>query len=224
MTETIIDLTRFIFQGDLSANPVLLAEDVLIIPRLSREERASKLITILGSVKAPGAYEVEGALPLLEVLALAHGATPDADLKSVWILFSKPESAPVVEEQSKPLESQEEMYEPKQISLEDYLTGKGASNNPLISPGMVVFIPSTLLPEERPFFVNVVGQINKTGSYPIKKEGTRLLDAISSAGGFGESALIDQITILHIEPHSRQFKAFVVAIEPLVAEVGKLRV
>ena len=201
MTETIIDLTRFIFQGDLSANPVLLAEDVLIIPRLSREERASKLITILGSVRTPGAYEVEGALPLLEVLALAHGATPDADLKSVWILFPKPESAPVVEEQSKPFESQEEMYEPKQISLEDYLTGKGASNNPLISPGTVVFVPSTRLPEERPFFVNVVGQVKKTGSYPIK-EGTRLLDAISSAGGFGESALIDQITILHTEPKS----------------------
>ena len=201
VTETIIDLTRFIFQGDLSENPALLAEDVLIIPRLSREERASKLITVLGSVRTPGAYEVEGALPLLEVLALAHGAAPNADLKSVWILFPKPESAPVVEEQPKPLESQEEIYEPKQISLEGYLTGKGASNNPLISPGMVVFVPSTLLPPERPFFVNVVGQVNRTGAYPIK-EGTRLLDAISSAGGFGESALIDQITILHTEPKS----------------------
>jgi protein involved in polysaccharide export with SLBB domain len=215
MTETTVDLTRFIFQGDLSANPVLLADDVLILPRLSREERSQKIITVLGAVQASGAYEVEAPLPLLDVLALAKGAAPDANLKSVWILTptqKSPPPAPISSpllsqaagEESRPeerLEWEGEVHSPRQIPLEDYLTGQDALSNPFISPGTVVFVPSTRLPEKRPFLVNVVGQVNRMGAYPVT-EGARLMEAISSAGGFAEGALIDKITILHREPKS----------------------
>ncbi|MBI1924887.1 SLBB domain-containing protein [Candidatus Poribacteria bacterium] len=218
-TETTVDLTRFIFQGDLSANPVLLADDVLILPRLSREERSQKVITALGAVQAPGAYEVEAPLPLLDVLALAKGAAPDANLKSVWILTPMYKSAPShltarppsLEGRANILPSllgegpgerlEAGVHIPKQISLEDYLTGEDALSNPLISPGTVVFVPSTRLPEERPFLVNVVGQVNRMGAYPVT-EGARLMEAISSAGGFADGARIDKITILHREPKS----------------------
>jgi protein involved in polysaccharide export with SLBB domain len=88
------------------------------------------------------------------------------------------------------------VHSPKQVSLEDYLTGQDALSNPFVSPGAVVFVPSTRLPEERPFLVNVVGQVNRMGAYPVT-EGARLMEAISSAGGFADGARIDKITILH---------------------------
>ena len=179
-----IDFSLFVKQNDLSENPILKENDVVFIPRITRTERTKSLVTVLGSVTKPGAYELEEGLPLLDVLNLAGGSTPLADLRKIWLL-----------------EPNQDSYAPKEISLDDYLTGKDLDANPIVYQGAAIFVETTQLPEEPTFPVNVVGQIQKPGSYKVTEK-TRLADVLFMAGGFSQGAKIDKVTVIHNTPHS----------------------
>jgi protein involved in polysaccharide export with SLBB domain len=60
----------------------------------------------------------------------------------------------------------------------------------------MVFVPEKA-EEEKPFTVNILGQIEKPGAYPMTKE-SRLFDALYQAGGFAGEAAIDKVTVIHI--------------------------
>lgn len=190
-----IDFSLFVKQNDLSANPILKENDVVFIPRIARAERAKSLITVLGSVAQPGAHELEEALPLLDVLTLAGGLTQWADLRKIWLL--EPPPLPPHEGGEKTPNS----YEPKKISLEDYLTGKDPNANPIVSPGSAIFVETTQLPQEPTFPVNVIGQVRSPGAYRATEK-TRLADVLFMAGGFSQWAQIDKVAIIHTASHS----------------------
>jgi protein involved in polysaccharide export with SLBB domain len=80
--EQIIDFSQFRDKTELSANPTLKANDVVVIPRLPDV----KPVHIMGAVQKPGVFTLEKPLPLMEVLALAGGLSDDADLKKLSIL------------------------------------------------------------------------------------------------------------------------------------------
>lgn len=186
-----IDFSLFAKQNNLSANPILKENDVVFIPRIDRAERAKSLVTVLGSVAQPGTYELEEALPLLDVLTLAGGLTQFADLRKIWLL------EPPHKGEGKTPNS----YEPREISLDNYLTGKDPNANPTIPPGSAIFVESTQLPEKLTFPVNVIGQVKKPGSYRITEE-TRLADVLFMAGGFSQWAQINKVVIIHTSSHS----------------------
>lgn len=178
------DFSLFLQHNDLSANPTLQENDVVFIPRISREERAKQVVTVLGSVASPGIHELETASPLLYVLTLAGGLTQTSDLRKIWLL-----------------EPNSPNYAPRQIALSDFLTGSDPNANPVVAPGAAIFVESTQLPQEPSFNINVVGQVRSPGSYRVP-ENARLLDVIFKAGGFSESSRMDEVNILHTAPHS----------------------
>jgi polysaccharide export outer membrane protein len=184
VTETTIDFSQFVEKIDLTANPTLKADDVIIIPRLSWSERSMQTITVIGAVARAGTFNIEKPLPLIEVLKLAGGASDVADLQNLSILrFS------------------DGKYSWQKVNFKGFLAGDESAANPNISPGDTVFVPRMESKEEHTFLVNVAGQVVSSGAYPVTDE-TRLFDAIFMAGGFASDADIDKVTIIHQTPKS----------------------
>jgi protein involved in polysaccharide export with SLBB domain len=179
-----IDFSLFVKQNNLSANPILKENDVVFVPRVNRAERAKTLVTVLGSVEKPGAYELEENLLLLDILSLAGGLDQLADWRKIWLIEPNPDH-----------------YDPQQISLNDYFTGKAPNANPIVSPGSAVFVETARLPEEETFPVNVIGQVERPGLYRITEE-MRLADVLFMAGGFSQWAQIDQVKIMRNASHN----------------------
>jgi len=177
--EFIIDFSKFIKNADLSANPALQAKDIVVVPRISTVGKVS----VFGAVANPGTVELTESLSLMELLSLVGGATEKADLQKVSILSSE-----------------EGKYSWGTINLESFLSGKVLDANPIISPGVRVFVPKKV-EEEISFMVNVMGQVRNPKAYTVPKK-ARLFDAIYAAGGFIEDADIDRVTIIHTTPKS----------------------
>lgn len=177
VSELIIDFTIFQENADVTCNPLLKNEDVVIVPRLPKSERMP-IVMVIGAVNNPGAIPIEEPLPLIKVLARAGGPSIKADLKNLSILS---------------LES--DKYSQKQLDLERFLTDADLSANPTIYSGEVVFVPEQPEKRELSFMVNVIGQTVRQGTYPVYKEG-RLFDVIYAAGGFADEAAIDKVTII----------------------------
>jgi len=182
--ENIIDFSRFIENTDLTMNPTLKPNDVLVVPRLSKAERSGQTVTVIGAINSSGTLHLEEPLSLVEVLALAGWPSDEADVQNISIL-----------------KISNDKHSWKRVNFKSFLTGDTPSANPKVSPGEIVFVPKIELEEKRTFSVNVVGQVEKLGVYPVT-EGTRLFDAIHMAGGFTDEAAIDKVTIIHSHPQS----------------------
>jgi protein involved in polysaccharide export with SLBB domain len=74
-----VDLAAFYSRGDLDSNPHLEAGQVIFVPVIGRE------VEIVGEVNAPGYYEARRGEGLGELLQLAGGPSPLADLSQVSV-------------------------------------------------------------------------------------------------------------------------------------------
>ena len=180
-SEQIINLELFIEKSDRSANPTLKSGDVIIVPRLPESERI-RYINVIGAVTKSGPFETEKPLSLIDVLTQAGGLSSVAIPEEISIL--------------KTLEDGN--YEWKQVNFTSFLKNEDLNANPIIELGNTVFVPAEPIEKElKPFYVNVVGQVFKPGTYSVTEE-SRLLDAIYMASGFVDESAIDKITIFHI--------------------------
>lgn len=177
-----IDYSRFLKHNDMESNPVLKANDVVLVPRADMKEKIHQLVTIIGPVGKPGTYELDTPMPLLDVLTLAGGVLSSADLRSVFILSRSEGDGEVA----------------RQVNLESLFSGQKNPDalGPTIYPGEIVYVPNADMFTERRLSVNVIGQVMNPGAYQIT-EGERLIDAIFGAGGFEENAAIDNLGIIH---------------------------
>jgi polysaccharide biosynthesis/export protein len=74
-----LDLYRFLLDGDRSSDPKLQTGDVVFVGF------AKQLVGIQGAVARPGVYEADGRMTLSDLLAMAGGASPFADLARIHI-------------------------------------------------------------------------------------------------------------------------------------------
>ncbi|MFQ6111828.1 MAG: SLBB domain-containing protein, partial [Nitrospinota bacterium] len=72
-----VDLTKAIFQGDQTQNPVLQASDRIFIPpvEVPDPEKLMKRIFVFGEVKSPGVYSFKREVSAIEAIARAGGLT-----------------------------------------------------------------------------------------------------------------------------------------------------
>jgi polysaccharide export outer membrane protein len=180
-----IDYSIFLEKYDLADNPILKPNDVILVPGLTIEEHAAQTVIILGSIRSPGVLPLSKPLSLIGILALAGGASADADLSRVSILNMS-----------------DGKYTWNYVSFKDFLSKGNQDANPMISPGMIVYIPSIEREEGIKFSVNVAGEVNNDGAYTVR-EGTRLFDVIFMAGGLSDVASIDKIMIINSSRNSR---------------------
>jgi polysaccharide export outer membrane protein len=127
------------------------------------EQYATQTVSVLGEVKAPGAYPIATPRSILDILALAGGLSSVADRNIV------------IERRSDPQNRVHYNY----------------SNNPdaavdrqvLVSPGDTVLVP-------RAGIVYVLGDVNRPGGYAMANNESKMtmLEALALAGGLSKTA------------------------------------
>ncbi|MFU1987202.1 SLBB domain-containing protein, partial [Bordetella avium] len=134
----------------------------------------SRIVSVLGQVQRPGRYPIEGRMSVLELLAMAGGATDGAG--EVATLVRRADGGN------------------ERLNL--YVNNGQAPSRPLqdteLEPGDVVFVP------EAPRFY-VYGEVGKPGAYPIEK-GLNVMRALSVAGGLTPRASDSRIDIHRTDP------------------------
>lgn len=177
---TIVDIPNFVNTGDLTTNPYLKSGDRVVVPP------RRKVIQINGHVGFPGVYDFLPGDKLGSVIELAGGMLNGAD--SSRILLTR-------------------------------ISGAGAqlADTMLSFPDdrhYSLFPDDRILVSEIPDFrerrsVEIRGEVQYPGIYPIEKNRTRLSEVVEKAGGFTAEAFLKGSTILRKEfssPGDREFE------------------
>ena len=144
------------------------------------EEHFSQRITLIGQFKAPGTYDYLSKMRLLDVMALAGG------------LNEKASHTAQIRRMDQFGKSQTIL-----VDLEKIVSQGHNELNIEMNGGDVVFVP-----EAGMFFVD--GAVRKPGAYPIKNS-TKLVEALSVAGGLAPYAQTDTVILVrHMEDGDRQ--------------------
>lgn len=147
----------------------LLEEKYLHNPQVTIfiREYQSKIVSVLGAVKNPGAYEILGRQTLLHIISKAGGLTNDAG--EDIIIMRQPQDGSNIS---------------LKISIDGlFLKGDPDLNIP-IQPNDIINVPI-----DKIVHVYVFGQVKNPGALDVKKSNIpTLLRAIAQAGGFSERA------------------------------------
>ena len=160
-----VDLEKFKVNGNQELNPYVQQEDVIKIPY------AKRFFTVHGGVQKPGKYEYKSGDKILDAVTIAGGFHPDAVLDSISLIRT-----------SLPNNTRSIYFTQKQCELE-FLE----SEDHLMVPYSYNEDPHEI--------VEIVGEINYPGTYPIKVGTTTTSDIIRLAGGFLPSADSSKIYI-----------------------------
>ena len=160
-----VDLEKFKVNGNQELNPYVQQEDVIKIPY------AKRFFTVHGGVQKPGKYEYKSGDKILDAVTIAGGFHPDAVLDSISLIRT-----------NLPNDTRSIYFTQKQCELE-FLE----SEDHLMVPYSYNEDPHEI--------VEIIGEINYPGTYPIKIGTTTISDIIRLAGGFLPSADSSKIYI-----------------------------
>jgi polysaccharide export outer membrane protein len=148
-----------VIQARLIAAHYMNHPDVVV----SVEQYATQSVSILGEVKAPGAYPVATPRSILDVLALAGGLTNIADRDILVQRHGDP-------------------AHPIHYTFSND-AGRAIATQVLVNPGDIVVVP-------RAGVVYVLGDVNHPGGYAMANNQSQLtmLQAIAAAGGLTRTA------------------------------------
>ena len=146
----------------------VLAERFLVNPQVTVEvaEFRSQQVFIMGEVRAPGRYTLEGNTSLLEALAIAGSVTQDAG-DDVLVVHPK---TPTGTRAALPQDADAEVAT---VSLRDLQTGRLSQVE--IRDGDTILVT-------RADTIFLTGQVRSPGSYTMER-GMTVLQALSLAGG-----------------------------------------
>jgi polysaccharide export outer membrane protein len=143
----------------------LIASHYLNHPQVSVnvEEFATLQVSVIGEVKASGAYAITTPRPILDVLALAGGLTPEAN-RHITI----------------------ERHGDRQHPLEYYVSNDGTQaikQQVIVNPGDTIVV-------SRAGIVYILGDVNRPGGYVMSNNDSQLtlLQGLAIAGGVTREA------------------------------------
>jgi polysaccharide export outer membrane protein len=133
----------------------------------------SQPISIIGAVRNPGVYQVQGRKTLIEVIAQAGGLREDAGHK---LIITRPlQSGDLPVPGAKPDDTGR--FTVAQLSINSLLTALHPAENIAVLPNDIITVPAADL-------VYVLGEVHKPGGFPLRKEEqVSALQAISLAEG-----------------------------------------
>jgi polysaccharide export outer membrane protein len=141
-----INLEKLLLQNDLSQNYLLETGDSLFIPLVLGNN-----VYVLGEVKSPGLYPIEGECTVVEAISKAGGYTSNARLKSCVVIRKFPGDEEGLKMRTitlKDVKVIREKYEQViEINLEKILKDGELSQNIALQPQDIVFIPIRPLSE-----------------------------------------------------------------------------
>ena len=135
----------------------------------------SRAIYVLGEVKAPGKYTIEGQVTLLEVIAKAGSFTPSAGPEIIVQRYKDGMAAAVASAPAQP--GSKDTAEIVRVSVEDLKNGRFTANF-LLQDSDTILVPAA----ERYY---VTGFVKTPGSF-VLRPGMTVQQAIAEAGGLTE--------------------------------------
>lgn len=120
-----VDLERVLLRGEAQHAPALEPGDVVVIP-----ETPLRRVFVLGLVARPGTYEISEGARLHEAVSLAGGPDRRAALEAVGVIRHNTSPSRV-----------------QTFDLLRFLRAADSSQNPVLQPGDVVFVPETRNPD-----------------------------------------------------------------------------
>jgi polysaccharide export outer membrane protein len=145
----------------------------------------SRSIFIVGEVRSPGKYPMQGQMSLIEALAAAGSTTPTA---STEVLILRPSKPGALTQALTP--DQADQTNVRRINLGDLQLGR-LSENITMQEGDTIFVPKA-----EKFFIT--GQIRNPGAYTFER-GLTVLQAISLAGGLTEKGSNRRIKVIRTD-------------------------
>ncbi len=149
-------------------------------------QNQNRPVSIIGAVNAPGVHQLEGPKRLVEVISLAGGVRADAGDKvfitreNSWGRIPLPDTK----------EDTTQGFSTASVSIDDLLGAKHPSDNIVIEPNDIISIP-------RAEVVYVVGQVRRSGGFPLSSHHSlSLLQALSLAEGLAPDAASKKSHIL----------------------------
>jgi len=141
---------------------------------LVRESHTRK-ISVAGAVKAPGLYDYHPGMRLLELSAASGGPLAAPELTQATVITDQgTKSIP--------------------IDLPRLLTGGDTTQNLALAPGDLLLLsprdPATSM-------IQVIGQVEKPGQYPVMAGGESLSALLTESGGPTPSAALTQVQLMH---------------------------
>ncbi|MGJ8670451.1 MAG: SLBB domain-containing protein, partial [Oceanococcus sp.] len=179
------DLSAYMVSQDESLLPIVNAEDVVFIPY---QNAPSRPINIIGAVAAPGRYEFNDDLNLVQLLAIAGGPGEDADLAFVRI---------------KPSQGTAQDFDLVAWSKNTQL---GIKELPPIQEGDTVIVPrqpespidnkQRWLQLESHQAIYILGEVGIPGRYAFNPQ-MSFLDILAAANGPTEAADFENIQVTY---------------------------
>ncbi|MHB8579935.1 MAG: SLBB domain-containing protein [Ignavibacteriaceae bacterium] len=163
------DLFKFLRFADKKSNPLLQDGDAVIV------DRVDKIVSILGEVKFPGAYEYLENESAADLIDLAGGFLTASKKDTIEVVRFEPDG-----------KNQFSLY----YSYDDLVNRKIVINNN--DQIFIRKIPDYYVSKH----VEVTGWVKYPGIYKIVEDQTTLKDIIEEAGGFRKDASLTDATLL----------------------------
>jgi len=141
------------------------------------DEYRSQKVFVIGEVRRPGVYPLSGSMTLIEALALADSASPDAGHEAV-----------VVRQGGSGAGAEDE--EVIHANFRDLENGN-LSQNVVLRDGDTVIVP-------RAETIYVFGEVRAPGSYALQDEDVTVIQALALAGGISERGSTGRVEIVRI--------------------------
>ena len=194
--------------GQLKANLVQRYSKDLLKPQVSVEltEFGSQPVSIMGAVNRPGIHQLEGHKTLVETISLAEGLRPDAGPRVN--ISRQVRYGPIPLPNAKPDASGK--YSVADVGVKDLLSGTHPAENIVVFPNDVITIPTAEA-------VFVIGEVKKPGEVVLRGDGVTVLQALSSAEGFGTTPAPQNSKIVRVTPGSSERKEIPVDLNKILA-------
>ena len=168
----------------------------IIHPQVSIEivDFGSQPVSVMGAVNHPGVHQLGGRKTLAEVLSQAEGLRPDAG--PIVTISREIRYGPIPLPTSKP--DSTGRFSVAEVNVKELMAGSKPAENILVSPHDVITVPTAEV-------VYVIGEVKKPGEVQLKDRGSiSVLQALSSAEGFGQTPAPQDSKIVRIVPGTQE--------------------
>jgi len=154
----------------------------------------SQPISVIGAVNTPGVQQLRGRKTLVEVLSGAGGLRPDAGYRVT--IQRKAERGPIPLPGAKPDPTGQ--FSLAQVSMPSIMTNLHPEENIQIQPNDVISVP-------RAEMIYVVGEVKKSGGFPLdERETLSVLKAVSLSEGLLSTASPGSVRIIRGQGADRE--------------------
>jgi polysaccharide export outer membrane protein len=157
-------------------------------------EFRSQPVAVVGAVKSPGTYQLQGRKTVVEMISLAGGFREDAGNTVKITRELEWGKIPLSNATIDPLHN----FSVAEVRIKEILEAKNPEDNILMMPHDVITVP-------RGELVYVIGDVKKAGGFILaERSNMSVLQALSMAEGLDHTAKASHTKILRLEPGQEQ--------------------